>query len=441
MLKIKKFDIEEVDDAISKYVHEKKTSDDYKSLVSEYKGKMKDLSPENQKTIGTYMRRQIQLEQYRRDLVEKLHNKDDNKNEELLKDLLAVDNKLLEAQINIANKTESSFISMKSIVSGYKWLTEKNLANTKLFENVDSRWLKMVGRAASLKTLTSVGLLTASFAIGGGVIGAGMVGAKIALRGIGTGIGVESFASALTISNLEKDAENIKSENSLNEVAKLKSRFEEFGKIKKDDFKQSIFETEGYKLVCEQYKKLLMKDMLDLRSQSEENVRSQNAVLYKHFTKMRKDNNMHNEVVQKERKNARWIVGSSLLVAITGIPTISEHLSNLGVEAREQFANLSVEVREQLGSVLEKFAGSAAEVDSFDTFSPHFSGSYEVIPGDTVWGILKSGGMTDRDIAELIRSNPSPETIRSIGISSGNWDDIKPGERINLDKIKELYRS
>ena len=59
-----------------------------------------------------------------------------------------------------------------------------------------------------------------------------------------------------------------------------------------------------------------------------------------------------------------------------------------------------------------------------------------------LYSILENHGMTDAEIIKLMEIlNGDSETIHDIGITSGNLDDIQPGDRVNLEKINEIVHA
>ncbi len=61
---------------------------------------------------------------------------------------------------------------------------------------------------------------------------------------------------------------------------------------------------------------------------------------------------------------------------------------------------------------------------------------------DDLYSILEGHGMTDAEIMKLMEVlNGDSETIHDIGITSGNLDDMHPGDKINLEKVNEIVHA
>ena len=146
--------------------------------------RFRNLLLENEGDVVKYVQTKNDWEEKKRNNLEALMRMPGGRGYEAAQKTFAYfENELVKAKMDIADKRPQGILkrAWSSIGKGWRWLGNCNLSNTRLFKNSDNKFIRGVGRAASLRTAIGV-----SMAGAGGI---GFLAGSSALGGVGTVVG------------------------------------------------------------------------------------------------------------------------------------------------------------------------------------------------------------------------------------------------------------
>ena len=193
------------------------------------------------------------------DLLGKTGKNDDENRYKTARDAIKLfENELIKAKMDVANMRPKNVLkgAWKGIGKGWRWLGDQNLSNTRLFKDSDNKFIRGLGRAASLRTAIGAGMF--------GVAGIGFLAGASAVGGVGTAVGTGFTANRemnwrqkgklfRNFKNEIKAMQNDESKDSKTKYKRVTEMYREITEFVGKQNNKELLEDKEYKKVQEDY--------------------------------------------------------------------------------------------------------------------------------------------------------------------------------------------